>query len=233
VEEDFVIAKALIERFLTKNYGILDIGSHEGDFVKFICGEKEIYDNAIMVEPIPEKMNLIRARFPGAKLSQCAVSNVERDAELFVTTNFPKCSALYDRQAYDEVKILNERHTIPVKLRRLDNILNDHDFVNLPQSEWYLKVDTEGFELETIQSLGDFISDKRIVAGQFEYGGCWKERAVKLKDMASMLEQSNFKMLKMHIVMDTMYLSILEDYSDNYEHTNIYFVRNDILSRLS
>jgi FkbM family methyltransferase len=228
VEEDFVIAKTIINSVMSPNFGIIDVGSHEGDFVSFIMGGNSA-DRAIMIEPIPDKVQILNARFPHAKIVQCAISDIEEKKDLFVTVNFPKCSALYDRQAFDEVEVLNDRTTIQVDIRRLDNVLREVSFLDLKPEQWYLKIDTEGFEIETVNSLGDFIFSNKIVAGQFEYGGCWKERNIKISDMIEKLESAGFETFRGIFKDQNLYFVKVTDTSDDYSHTNLYFIRKSLI----
>ena len=229
MEEDFIIAKSIIDRVFPKDFGIIDVGSHEGDFVSFVLGVGS-RKNAIMIEPIPEKAEIIRNRFPSAKVFQCAISTEEKKSDMFVTPNFPKCSALYDRQAFNEIEILNQREKIEVSLRRLESILDESEFDQSPSSSWYLKIDTEGFELETFSSIGRYAKSQKILAGQFEYGGCWKERNLKLSEMVKMLEDSGFFAYRALVKESTLYFLKVENTEDNYEHTNIYFLRKELES---
>lgn len=228
MEEDFVIAKSIIDSVFPPGTGIIDVGSHEGDFVQFVFGEGA-RRNAIMIEPIPGKAETIRNRFPSAKVFQCAISKEESQSEMFITTNYPKCSALYDRQAFDEVKILNERERIDVNIRRLDNVLDEAGFDDIPTERWYLKIDTEGYELETLMSLGKYATNNKIVAGQFEYGGCWKERGLKIQDMIELLKDAGFVCMRALVSQNNLQFAKIEDTNDDYEHTNIYFIRKEFV----
>jgi len=197
LEEDFIVAKIIIDNFFKEKYGIIDVGSHEGDFVRFITNERPA-ESIIMIEPLPDKVSILRERFKTAKIYQCAISDSEQDTHMYVTVNFPKCSALYERQAYDEIKVLNERTKIDVKLRPLTSVLDDANMNNIDVNSWYLKVDTEGYELETIRSAEKYLLSGKIKAGQFEYGGCWKERGLKVE---------------------------VNRQQDDYQHTNIFFIK--------
>lgn len=228
MEEDFVIANLLIRHLIQGDIGVIDAGSHEGDFVRHIMGHIDDYHRAIMIEPLLDKFELIKSSFPGANTFNCAISSEEKTSEMFVTVNFPKCSALYDRQAYDEIPVLNERKKIEVKLRRLDSILKEANFESLETNQWYLKVDTEGFEFETIKSLGSYLSSEKIIAGQFEYGGCWKERKIKLDDMIKLLASAGFVAYRALMQNESLQLMPVQKEVDRYEHTNIYFLNKQL-----
>jgi len=224
LEEDFIVAKIIIDNFFKEKYGIIDVGSHEGDFVRFITNERPA-ESIIMIEPLPDKVSILRERFKTAKIYQCAISDSEQDTHMYVTVNFPKCSALYERQAYDEIKVLNERTKIDVKLRPLTSVLDDANMNNIDVNSWYLKVDTEGYELETIRSAEKYLLSGKIKAGQFEYGGCWKERGLKINDMIDLLNLHGFTSYRAVFHDNDLHMVEVNRQQDDYQHTNIFFIK--------
>jgi FkbM family methyltransferase len=225
---DFIVAKEIVRNFFPLDFGVLDIGCHEGAFTQHLLGERDSY-NAIMIDPLPEKIEIVNRKFPGANIFQCAISDEEKAADFFVTIDFPKCSALYDREAYDQIPALNKREKITVKMKRLDSVLSEISFEENKSEGWYLKIDTEGYEMEAFKSLGRFIDDKKILAGHFEYGGTWKERGLKLDEMLSLLKDSGFVTLKCFQYQQSYGLTRIDSFSDDYEFENIYFVRKNII----
>lgn len=221
--EDFVIAKSIIEQLIKQNVGIIDVGSHYGDFVKYVMGDLENYE-AIMIEHLPGQFERISSSFPGAKHFNCAVSTEEKIAELFVPTHAHVCAALYDRPAFDEIPHLNERKKIDVNLQRLDSILTESNFEDSKTPYWYIKIDTEGFELDVIKSMGKYINSKKLVAGQFEYGPCWEERNIKLSDMTNILSNAGFLSYRA-VIKDGMLAFQNVKESNDYELTNIFFLK--------
>jgi FkbM family methyltransferase len=225
---DFIIAGELIKNFFPPDFGVMDIGCHEGAFTRHIIGNRDA-SCAIMVDPLPDKIAQVKKQFSGARIFQCAVSDEERDADFFVTTDFPKCSALYDREAYDQVPALNKRDKISVKMRRLDSILDEIEFDKIPIAGWYLKLDTEGYEMEAFKSLGRFKENPKILAGHFEYGGTWKERNLKINDMLGIFHNLGFMTLKCFQSQNSYNLASIETIDDDYQFENIYFVRKNLI----
>lgn len=230
MELDFVVAKVISKFMLGEKFGVIDAGSHAGDFTRFLLDGKN-YDRAIMIEPLPDKFELISREFINANIVNCALSNNETNSHMYVTVNFPKCSALYDRPAYDQVPDLNNRQKIDVKIRRLESVLDDLGFDSLNVDSWYFKVDTEGFEIETFLGLGKYRDSEKIAAGHFEYGGTWKERNLKLADMIKILDDSGFHVFKCEI--QDQNLLFIDNFPqvDDYEYSNLYFIKRTIAKK--
>lgn len=69
----------------------------------------------------------------------------------------------YGRQRY---KRFGKITTVDVPLRRLDGLLDEITPEELVDPRWYLKLDTQGFDLEAFAGLGDRV--RQIVAMQSE-----------------------------------------------------------------
>lgn len=231
MELDFIIAKEIIRNTFPSKIGIIDVGCHEGAFTEFVL-DRALHKNAILIDPLPDKIKAVKDKFPNSTVIQCAVSNEEKEAEFFVTVDFPKCSALYDREAYEHVPALKNRQKINVQIKKLESIFNDINFSNQDVEGWYLKIDTEGYEVESFESLGKYKSDERILAGHFEYGGTWKERGLKINDMLTYLHSFGFLTFKGMHQNNTIGLAKIESINDDYEFSNIYFIKENIVNKL-
>lgn len=231
MELDFFIAREIIRNTFPKNIGILDIGCHEGAFTQFISDSFDIKD-AILIDPLPDKIKIVKSKFPNACIIQTAVSNEEKEAEFFVTVDFPKCSALYDREAFDQVPALRHRQKIIVQIKKLESIFDEVGFINKDPEGWYLKIDTEGYEVEAFESLGKYVNDLKIIAGHFEYGGTWRERGLKINDMLTRLHLLGFETFKGYYQNNAIGLLKIESINDDYEFENIYFIRENISRNL-
>jgi FkbM family methyltransferase len=84
------------------------------------------------------------------------------------------------------------------------------------QSIDFLKIDTEGFELEVLKGFDSYLNIVKII--QFEYGGTFIDNGLKLMDIVSYLTERGF--------VDFRYLTdigsvAISDFSDHYQYCNI------------
>ena len=80
----------------------------------------------------------------------------------------------------------------------------------------FLKIDTEGFELEVLHGFGEDLARVGIV--QFEYGGTFIDSGVKLIDIIKFLESQNFH--KFYYLTGSG-VQPLTDYTDHYQYCNL------------
>jgi FkbM family methyltransferase len=81
----------------------------------------------------------------------------------------------------------------------------------------FLKIDTEGFELNVLKGCEKLLSEKKIIFIQFEYGGTFKDKGIKLNDVISFL--NNFEYRVYDITPDDKVYEV-KDFSDNYNYNN-------------
>jgi FkbM family methyltransferase len=70
-------------------------------------------------------------------------------------------------------------------------ILSDYVNTNDVKSIDFMKIDTEGFEIDVLQGAGSFL--KNITHIQFEYGGTYPDRGVTLTDVYNILRPYGFE----------------------------------------
>lgn len=80
----------------------------------------------------------------------------------------------------------------------------------------FLKIDTEGYELQVLKGFGDFLQNVTII--QFEYGGTFLDNNIKLIDVIKYLEQQGFHKFSYLTNNGTPHLT---DFNDHYQYCNI------------
>ena len=88
----------------------------------------------------------------------------------------------YYERAESFVNRFNESPSKNLSIIPLSKYINDKSIENID----FLKIDTEGFELDVLQSLGPKLSCVKHI--QFEYGGTYPDRGIFLKDIYEILE---------------------------------------------
>lgn len=91
------------------------------------------------------------------------------------------------------------------------------DSLNSAEPIDFIKIDTEGYELDVLQGFGDYLTNYVKVI-QFEYGGTYLDRGIKLQDVISYLEAKGFG--KFSYLSSTGMIPIT-DTIDHYRYCNI------------
>jgi len=81
----------------------------------------------------------------------------------------------------------------------------------------FIKIDTEGYELDVLQGFGDLLTTQVKVV-QFEYGGTYLDRNIKLQDVVSYLKNKGFDKFS---YLSSGALIPITDFRDHYKYSNI------------
>ena len=123
---------------------------------------------------------------------------------------YPKYESFYDRiKSCGTSDDLNKKLLIIKKGK--DYVINK----NIETVD-FLKIDTEGYELNVLIGFDNFLENIKII--QFEYGGTFLDNDTKLIDVIKYLQNKNFYKFA--------YLTnngpvIITDFSDHYQYCNI------------
>lgn len=123
---------------------------------------------------------------------------------------YPMYQSFYDR--------INSCHISDDSNKVLLNIKNGKDYLidNNIKSVDFLKIDTEGYELNVLQGFGDLLETVKII--QFEYGGTFLDNNVKLIDVKNYLEEKGFYKFS---YLNNCGTELITDFGDHYQYCNI------------
>ncbi len=114
--------------------------------------------------------------------------------------------------------IQNTNHFSDDSNKILLDIKKGYDYVinNNIQNIYFLKIDTEGYELNVLKGFGDFLKNIKII--QFEYGGTFLDNNIKLIEVKEYLEQHGFYKFS-YLTNDGP--KIITEFYDHYQYCNI------------
>ncbi|KRB85622.1 hypothetical protein ASE00_02195 [Sphingomonas sp. Root710] len=141
------LAARLVTRLAERGESFVDVGAHIGSVIAE--ARRHAPGAAIVaVEPIPEKADRLRAKFPYARVESCALAEREGTASFFVDPDRPGYSSL----ARGEGRV----REIEVPVRTLDALIGDGraDIV---------KIDVEGGELGVLRGAEAVLATRRPV----------------------------------------------------------------------
>lgn len=199
----------------------VDVGAFRGHWTD--CVLAEAYDlneiSIILFEPNPDNYNFLIQKYfqdNNIKVFSYIVSNTEeikdyykikhkkgkrkRQNESIVGMSGCVLRNIYRKYQYDILKI----QTV-----KLDTILKN-------QSIDYLKIDTEGLELDVMQGCSKLLLSQKIKFIQFEYGGTYKDSHISLNDIIKFLNQYNYRVYDL----EKNSLRSLEQYTDDFAYNN-------------
>lgn len=168
-------------------------------------------------EPREDACEELRKRFPDAKVNCLGVASSEGDRDFFEFRE-GQLSCLYDRKHF-----AGSAPTRPLRCVTLDGYCEAAGVERID----YLKIDVEGAELEVLRGAGRMLSQGRIEAGQFEYGGCYEDSGATLSSVKYYLNQMGYDVWEVGPE-----LTPLREVVEDYRYTNFVFRRRRPLSVL-
>ncbi len=107
-------------------------------------------------------------------------------------------------------------------LKRADEYVKEHKVEQID----FLKLDVEGFEIDVLLGFNDFLQNIKYI--QFEYGGTYQDKGVKLNDVITLLNKYNFTGYSELVPTG---LAVIEDFTDHYNYMNVVCYNKDHTSK--
>jgi FkbM family methyltransferase len=174
---------------------VVDIGAASGEFSEFIYKQKSkigINDlRVIAIEPIINKAQKIKEKFSGIEVMQCGIRNVQSEQKetFFIHANqdlssFKNINPDIDSVMWKEhLSGFNHGPGVEVNVKSLELVMIELKLHKID----FLKIDTQGIDLEVLESAGRFINKINAVVLEFPY----HKKTQLYKDEVLLLEAIN------------------------------------------
>jgi FkbM family methyltransferase len=123
---------------------------------------------------------------------------------------YPKYESFYNR--INSCGINDDSNKILLNIKKGKDYVVDNNIQTID----FLKIDTEGYELNVLKGFEDFLENVKII--QFEYGGTFLDNQCKLVDVIDYLHNKGFYKFS-YLTNDGTVL--LTDFTDHYQYCNI------------
>lgn len=127
-----------------------------------------------------------------------------------ITYYYPKYQSFYDR--IYSCSISDDTNKVLLEIKKGKDYVIQHNITTID----FLKIDTEGYELNVIKGFEDYLENIQII--QFEYGGTFLDNQIKLIDVIDYLIDKGFYKFS-YLTNDG--LVRITDYTDHYNYCNI------------
>jgi|GEM_PF-354495 len=217
----------LLFRVLRPGDVVFDVGASKGDWslhVLDLASPLSLY----AFEPNPGAFPLLQERLTGraARVHNLAMSRVDEFRTFYYQSNnvqMAEMSSFYRRPEIEE-KLGLETVPISVQVRALDAFCQDQGVARID----FLKVDTEGGELDVLMGARGLLDRQAIGMIQFEYGGTYRDAGISLQDVHAFLRASGYQLYRVAsdglIRLDSWKASL-----ENYRYSNYLAVSSNAL----
>lgn len=215
---------SIIQNLIRKNDTIFDAGANLGEWS---CSVLRHVPSAVMhaFEPIPEVCHILKHKlssYSNVHVHQLALFSSNGELEFTYYPDISNLSTIYERKSVTERLRLNPKF-INVKTTRLDDFCRAY---RIPHID-FLKIDTEGSELDILLGALGLLTDQSIDFIQFEYGGTYIDAKTTLKSVYDLLSSSNYSLYKIsHFGL--IEVSEWDERLENFEYANFLAVKKDL-----
>lgn len=181
---------------------IFDVGCRsDSEFIHF-NGEVHYFDP---VEGFIENLKNIKNINKKSYFNSFGLGNDNK--ELYY---YPTYQSFYDR--VNSCHISDDSNKILLYIKKGIDYVDSKNIKNID----FLKIDTEGYELDVLQGFEDFLENVKII--QFEYGGTFLDNNKKLIDVINYLQGKGFYNFS-YLTSDGT--KIITNFNDHYQYCNI------------
>jgi len=199
---------------------VFDVGACVGNWFKYVLAN---FQNVKIYafEPFDvnfQKLLCVYGKEERAIIHPYAIKN---DEQLFYTyANHTSFSTFYRRN--DKVETRFNLDAVPVKvgITSLDEFCVTHGIQHIN----FLKIDVEGAEFDVLKSADNLLENKQIDNIQFEYGGCYLDAGITLKEVYTFLSEKGYLIHKIHRT-ETKLIPKWQDDLENFKMINFLAVK--------
>jgi FkbM family methyltransferase len=146
---------------------IFDVGCRSDSMFIYFNGEVHYFDPVEeFIENLKKSKNINKKSY----FNNFGLGNDNK--ELYY---YPKYQSFYDR--VNSCHISDDSNKILLHIKKGIDYVDSKNIKNID----FLKIDTEGYELDVLQGFEDFLENVKII--QFEYGGTFLDNHIKLVDV--------------------------------------------------
>ncbi|MBA4393861.1 MAG: hypothetical protein C0407_09945, partial [Desulfobacca sp.] len=197
---------------------IFDVGANKGHWSKLVLGmnpQTRIY----AFEPVPETFAVLQKTLSDSKALRFNLALSADDGEKPFyhwndSSETGELSSFYRRPDVERSMQASVR-PIVVLSRTLDTFCQEHKVDQID----FLKIDTEGAELDVLRGAAALLEAKRVRVLQFEYGGTYLDSHITLKQIYELLQQKGYQVYRI-IPQGLLYIPCWRAPLENYRYAN-------------
>jgi FkbM family methyltransferase len=180
----------LLRTILPEIKTVFDVGSHVGQWASHVLRLNQ-HINLHCFEPSKKTFKVIQQK--GFKknviCNNFGLGSENTFKKLYVYGELSEGSSFYLRKGLEKIVGTELRaKTEDAEIRTLDSYCKERDIREID----FLKIDVEGHELDVIKGGKEYFESERIKITQFEYGGCYIDSRILLKDFFEIFEGMNY-----------------------------------------
>jgi len=185
----------LIDSLISSGQVVFDVGANIGEWSKRVLNRKPGI-RLHSFEPVPATFAQLETALAGtnASLHRFAFSEKAGEKTFFQFADQPQYSGMNSFYRRPEVEQRMHLQSTPVTIRTesLDGFLAREKVDQID----FLKIDTEGSELDVLRGAHEALAAGRIKLIQFEYGGTYRDAKITLEQVHALFAQHGYSLFR-------------------------------------
>lgn len=183
----------VMKQLLPTSKIVFDIGANVGSWTLLALSINPNL-NVHCFEPCSDAYNkLSRNNFPSnVILNNTGISSKSNQTEIYLFEGKSPLNSLYQREGLENLNIQKPNKTESITLETLNDYCTRNNIFKID----FIKIDVEGHELDVLNGGRHLFEENRIQTIQFEYGGCYIDARVFLKDIFYFFKDLNYDLFK-------------------------------------
>ncbi len=222
---------AIIKKFITEGNVIFDVGANVGKWTEEVFN----YCSNVKLHLFEPDLQIYKILEP--KITELQCKNITTNCIGLAEDNVIK--KFYSYQRYNELNTFKRRVSVekrgkygyPIETKVLTTTIDDYCYLKSIRRINFLKVDTEGSELDVLLGSKQSLKRGKIDYIQFEYGGTYKDAQITLKQVFDYLQKYRYSIFK--VLQDRLeYKPEFVTGDENYEYSNYLAVNERFLDNV-
>jgi len=188
----------VIGKFISPGDVVFDVGAYMGGWTREVFRQHRDV-RAHLFEPVPTSYRRLEEEFSGeihtgqVVVNNLAVSSREETRQIYFYTDRPAWSTFHRRLVVEKQTTVQGPKTLNVCTMMIEKYCREKNIERIN----FLKIDTEGNELEVLKGAEELLRNGRIDYLQFEYGGTFSDAGITLEDVFEYLRRMQYEMFRL------------------------------------
>jgi FkbM family methyltransferase len=193
----------------------VDVGANRGSWSMMVAKTGPV-EAGLLYEPGASALEVLRTQFvswPQIEIVGAAVSDAPGEAQFFDEQDAGETSSLSLSAGHSHGKATT------VRVATLDAEICGRGWDKID----FLKIDAEGYDYHVLRGASQLLKNGRVVAGQFEYGGSWKDAGSTLTAALRFLDAHGYRVYLLKN--DGLHQPNVSYYGEYFGYSNYVFIR--------
>lgn len=207
---------------------LFDVGANKGEFAELLRARWGKGGQIHVFEPVETLCAEMRGRFAGdtsVHINQVGISSTEGVQVLYSDIEGSPLSSFLSRDVAGVGQEFGQQVCVPTI--RLDTYIKKMRLEHIN----FIKIDTEGYEFEVINSLGKYLCSTFIDFVQFEYGGTTLDAGLSLRKFFEIFEAAGFVIAK--VMRTGLLIRPYENWMDDFRYANFVAISRCKLEKIN